>query len=219
MDRYRLAIVIPAYNESKTISGVVKSVNPFGTPIVVDDGSKDDTVSLAESAGAIVVSHRNNVGYDEALNSGFEKAFELGFTVVITFDADGQHDELMIPSFVNKIEAGADVVVGVRNQKQRISEHIFAWYTDLRFKIKDPLCGMKAYRKIVYDKLGHMDSFGSIGTELAIFAAKNQYRIEEMDIKIAVREGEPRFSRSFTGEYKIIRAMFLSLWKIKKLVP
>jgi len=78
---------------------------------------------------------------------------------------------------------------------------------------------MKAYRKIVYDKLGHMDSFGSIGTELAIFAAKNQYRIEEMDIKIAVREGEPRFSRSFTGEYKIIRAMFLSLWKIKKLVP
>ena len=74
----------------------------------------------------------------------------------------------------------ADVVVGVRNHRQRLSETIFAWYTNLRFRLKDPLCGMKAFTREVYEDLGHMDSFGSTGTELAIFAAKNRYSIDEI---------------------------------------
>ena len=216
MDALRLAIVVPAYNEKTTISGVVKSVIPYGTVIVVDDGSQDDTANLAVSVGAIVVKHNTNYGYDEALNSGVKKAFQLENTVVITFDADGQHDALLIPSFLDKIKNGADVVVGVRNQRQRLSEHIFAWYTNLRFKIKDPLCGMKAFTKEVYEDLGHVDSFGSTGTELAIFAAKNSYSIDEILITIDVRKDAPRFGQNFTGDYKILRAMVLSFWKIKK---
>ena len=78
MDRSRIGIVIPALNESLTIENIVKTVVKYGLPIVVDDGSVDDTSKLAVSAGAVVVSHLQNCGYDCALNSGFKKADELG---------------------------------------------------------------------------------------------------------------------------------------------
>ena len=82
MDRSRIGIVIPALNESLTIENIVKTVVKYGLPIVVDDGSVDDTSKLAVSAGAVVVSHLQNCGYDCALNSGFKKADELGIEIL-----------------------------------------------------------------------------------------------------------------------------------------
>jgi len=212
MDRSRVGIVIPALNESATIETVVKATLAYGMPIVVDDGSVDNTLQLATDAGAFVVSHKKNFGYDFALDSGFIKAVELGAEIIITVDADGQHEPSLIQKFIDKIDAGSDIVVGVRNERQRFSEHIFAWYTSFYFGIKDPLCGMKAYRKVVYDSLGHFDSYRSIGTELMIFAAKNHFKFEEVLIEVLPRKGQSRFGHMLTGNYKIIRAMVLSLW-------
>ncbi len=217
MDRSRIGIVIPALNESTTIESVVKAVVVYGMPIVVDDGSIDNTSQLAAGAGAFVVSHKHNRGYDFALDSGFKKAAELGAEIIITVDADGQHDPLLIQKFIDKIDSGADIVVGVRNERQRFSEHLFAWYANLHFGIKDPLCGMKAYRKVIYDSLGHFDSYGSIGTELMIFAAKNHFKFDRVLIKVRERKDKPRFGQMFTGNYKIITAMLLSLWRVKKM--
>ncbi len=92
MDRSRVAIVIPALNESLTIKGVVELASKYGIPIVVDDGSIDDTSNLALIAGGVVVSHEYTRGYDAALNSGFKKASEIGCDLIITLDADGQND-------------------------------------------------------------------------------------------------------------------------------
>ena len=91
MDKYKVAIVIPAFNEEATISNVVQSVKEHGIVVVVNDASSDKTKQIAESAGAIVVSHKYNKGYDSALNSGFKRAEELNCDGVITFDADGEH--------------------------------------------------------------------------------------------------------------------------------
>ena len=215
MDRSRLGIVIPALDESATILGVVEAAAGYGVPIVVDDGSTDDTAKLARQAGAIVVSHDRNRGYDAALNSGFQKAAELGSDWIITLDADGQHDPGLIQKFIDKIDAGADIVVGIRSHRQRLAEHLFAGYTSLRFGIKDPLCGMKAYRRVIYETLGHFDSYGSVGTELTIFAAKKGYRIGQVAFDVRERLDQSRFGRVITGNYKIIRAMVLSLWRIK----
>ena len=172
MDRSRIGIVIPAFNESATIAAVVVLAKNYGMPIVVDDGSSDATAELAICNGAVVVAHKRNYGYDGALNSGFIKAVEIGCEVIVTVDADGQHDPSLLQLFIDRIEAGADVVVGVRSRKQRLAEHMFAMYTNLRFRIKDPLCGMKAYRATVFGALGHFDSYNSIGTELSMYAAK-----------------------------------------------
>lgn len=207
MDRSRIAIVIPALNESATIAVVVETAGKYGVPIVVDDGSTDNTAELAKRAGAVVVSHKSNLGYDAALNSGFEKAAELGSEMIITVDADGQHDPSLIQKFIAAVDAGADVVVGIRSRKQRLAEHFFALYTSLRFGIKDPLCGMKAYRAAVYSALGYFDSCGSVGTELMLFAAKHGYRFNQIMFEVRERKGQSRFGQIFAGNYKIFRAM------------
>src|SRR5713101_5594916 len=103
MDRYRVGIVIPAFNESATIVSVVQSAGRYGGAIVVDDGSTDNTAELAIHAGAVVVSHGRNRGYDAALNTGFKRAAELGTEIIITVDADGQHDPSLIQKFVHAI--------------------------------------------------------------------------------------------------------------------
>ncbi len=211
MDKYRIGIVIPALNESATIAGVVEAVAKYGVSIVVDDGSTDNTAEMAEQFGAVVVVHEKNRGYDVALNSGFKKAAELEAKIIITVDADGQHDPSLIQKFIDAIDAGADIVVGIRSRRQRVAEHLFAWYAGLRFGVNDPLCGMKAYRADVYEALGHFDSYGSIGTELTIFAAKNGYQIEQIAFDVRERNGESRFGQMLSANYKIIRAMMLSL--------
>jgi len=210
MDRSRVAIVIPALNESPTIAGIVNAAARYGVPIVVDDGSTDGTAALALQAGAVVVSHERNLGYDAALNSGFQKAAELESEILVTLDADGQHDASLIDRFVGAIDAGADVVVGIRSRRQRFAEYLFAGCTSLRFGIKDPMCGMKAYRTAVYKALGHFDSCGSVGTELMIFAAKRGYRMDQIEFDVRERIGRSRFGQAITGNYKIIRAMVLT---------
>lgn len=212
MDRSRIAIVIPALNESASIGPVVAAAKNYGVPIVVDDASTDATAELALRSGAIVVTHLANRGYDGALNSGFSKAAEIGFEVIVTVDADGQHDPSLIQRFVDALNAGADVVIGVRSRRQRLAEHAFAWYTKLRYGIDDPLCGMKAYRTTIFTSLGHFDSFGSIGTELAVFAARTGRPISQLPFKVREREGSSRFGRALSGNLKILRAMALTIW-------
>jgi glycosyltransferase involved in cell wall biosynthesis len=211
MDRLRIAIVIPAWNEAGTIADVVRAARGYGLPIVVDDGSTDDTAELGKQAGAEVVSHTRNQGYDDALNSGFQRAAELECEIIVTADADGQHDPSLISRFVDAIDAGSDVVAGIRSHKQRVAEHLFALYTSAAFGIKDPLCGMKAYRMTVYRALGHFDSCGSVGTELMIFAAKRKFRISQIEFQVRERQGRSRFGQVFKGNYRIARAMLLAI--------
>lgn len=217
MDKYRVGIVIPALNESATIAGIVEAVRKYGVPIVVDDGSTDSTAALALKAGAVIVVHETNQGYDVALNSGFKKAAQLGVQIIITVDADGQHDTLLIQQFIDAIDSGADIVVGIRSSRQRVAEHIFAWYTGVCFGVNDPLCGMKAYRILVYEELGHFDSYGSVGTELMIFAAKKGYRFVQIAFDVRERSGESRFGQILSANYKIIRAMMLAISHEKRI--
>ncbi len=212
MDRSSVAIVIPAYNEQESIGQVVSRASAHGVPIVVDDASSDDTKTNAKRNGAIVIRHEENRGYDGALNSGFAAAADRGFKFIITMDADGQHDEALIEKFLSLLEDSADIVVGIRPARARLSERIFCAVVRMLYGIADPLCGMKGYRMKLYRDLGYFDSYGSIGTELTLFAAKRKYRIEQLDVPIAERlAGSTRFGRSLKAEWKILRALFKGL--------
>ena len=216
MDRSRVGIVIPALNESATVAVIVEKVKKYGVPIVIDDGSTDNTADVALRAGGVVVSHECNLGYDAALESGFKKASEIACDVILTLDADGQHDPRLIQKFLERIDKGADVVIGIRNERPRFAEHLFAFLTSKFHGILDPLCGLKCYRVTVYQALGHFDSYKSIGTELTLFAARGGYRIDQIPIAISERDGAPRFGRAFYANYKILRSMFLSFVEIRK---
>ena len=207
----RIAFVIPALNEERSIARVVESLRGLGTPIVVDDGSQDRTAQLARDAGADIVSHPANRGYDNALNSGFERAAQQGFDYIITFDADGQHDPSLVQRFVQELDAGASVVIGVRDRKQRLGEHVFAWIARMAWGIADPLCGMKGYRRDLYQSLGHFDSYRSIGTELAIHAARTHRKIAQVPVRTFEREDQPRFGRRLSANWRILRAAWLAL--------
>jgi glycosyltransferase involved in cell wall biosynthesis len=215
MERSRIGIVIPALNEAETVAHIVKAVSQYGLAIVVDDGSTDGTALRAREAGAVVVSYQENRGYDAALNAGFKMAEEIACEIIITVDADGQHDPLLVQKFVDLIQAGADVVIGIRSSRQRIAEHLFAFYTRFRFGIQDPLCGMKAYRTEVHKARGHFDSYGSIGTELMIFAAMRGYRCEQVSFNVRERKGKSRFGQALSGNFKIMRALLLSLYQVR----
>jgi glycosyltransferase involved in cell wall biosynthesis len=207
VDGSRIGIVIPAFNESKTIALVVSNVLPFGTPIVVDDGSSDSTGEAAQIAGASVVRHPFNRGYDCALNSGFERAAALDCDYIISIDADGQHDPAILGAFIQALDNGADVVIGIRNHLQRFAEHVFAYAAVRLWGIRDPLCGMKGYRIQIYRELGHFDCYDSIGTELSIYAARRHRRITQIPIKTLPRSDAPRFGNKIRSNARIIRSL------------
>ena len=211
MDRSRVAIVIPAFNEEKTIVSVVKQSLGFGVVIVVDDGSADRTGELAGVSGAIVVFHPQNFGYEEAINTGFKRAHQLGCRIFITLDADGQHDPILIDEFIEKIESGADLVIGVRSSFQRLGEQIYAWYTNFQYGIKDPLCGLKAYSSELYEMLGYFDKRHMVGTELMIYAAKKGCNVAQIGFHVKKRNGKSRFGASICGNIKIFKALYKAL--------
>lgn len=210
-----IAFVIPAFNEDTTIESVVRSLIPFGKVLVVDDGSDDNTAVKAATAGAYIVQHTSNLGYDKALNSGFFEAALMDVNVIFSFDADGQHKVSAISNFRELISDGADVVIGIRDQKGRISEEVFSWVSKKLWNIQDPFCGMKAYKTEVYKALGHFDSYGSIGTELSLFAVKMGFNVAEVPIMIKRRQGQSRLGSSLIANGKIIRAILFGLFNQK----
>ena len=207
----QLAIIIPAFNEESTIKSVIKSVSLIGKVIIIDDGSVDNTVMNAAKAGAFVHSHSINLGYDEALNTGFEIAKKLGYQFIITMDADGQHDPNSLIKIKQNLLDGYDLVVASRDQKQRFSEYLFSLYSGMRWSIKDPLSGLKGYKISLYNDLGHFDSYNSIGTELLFYALKNKYDVCQIETKVRPRQDFSRFGKSFISNLKVLRAMFFGI--------
>lgn len=209
MDNKEVAIVIPALNEEATIGEVVEdAIRYVDKVVVVDDGSTDQTGSIAGEAGATVLRHNETTGYDQSIEDGFGYAIGNGAAIVITFDADGQHIADDIPSILRPIKEGtADVVVGRRPTRSRVSEQFFALYASYRLGISDPLCGFKAYRAEVYRDIGHFDEHKTIGTQLTFEAQKIGYDIEEVDISISDRADTSRFGTQLKANMKILTGL------------
>ena len=111
----KIVAVIPAYNEEKTIAKIILGARKkVDEVIVVDDGSIDSTAEIAEALGAKVVKHRENLGYGAAIRTCFETAKKLNVDAMVILDADGQHNPDEIPSLLEKIKEGDDVVIGSR---------------------------------------------------------------------------------------------------------
>jgi len=117
-----LVVIIPAFNEQKTISNVIKLIPKKISKInkikivVIDDGSTDNTYFVASKyKNVTVLKHLINRGLGGALQTGFEFAKKFNFDLLVTLDSDGQHDPREIPRLIRPILKGkADVVIGSR---------------------------------------------------------------------------------------------------------
>jgi glycosyltransferase involved in cell wall biosynthesis len=112
----RIIALIPAYEEGPRVASVVEAASRHLPVVVVDDGSTDDTASVAEAAGATVIRQHPNAGKGAALRAGFRHALAEGAAAIVTLDADGQHDPAQIPAFLDAFrEHRPGLIVGQRD--------------------------------------------------------------------------------------------------------
>jgi hypothetical protein len=132
--------------------------------------------------------------------------------IVVTFDADGQHDASILDQIIQPLARNqADIVIGIRPRTARFGEALFGFYTRMRYGVSDILCGLKGYRIDLYKSRGHFDSYGSIGTELALAALAGGARKAIVRVPIHARGGRPRFGQGLKANWRILRAMWRGL--------
>lgn len=211
-----LALVIPALNESRTIEEVVAGASQFGRVIVVDDGSTDETGRIAENAGAIVVKHPSNRGYDRALASGLQKAIDAGYQYAITVDADGQHRSDTIRQIFARLSDGAELVVGNRDRHQRVSEVLFSCVSHVLWRIADPLCGVKGYKLERLRSVTPLWTYDSVGTELTLIGVRSGWRVDQIPVRTNVRRGPSRFGGGIRANWIIFKALVAGLFNRRR---
>ena len=194
----KIVLVLPAFNEQRTIAEVVLRAERFVDEIVVvDDGSSDLTPVIAQRLGAKVIRHDENLGKGLALKTGFEYAKQIGTDVVVTLDTDGQHDPAEIPKIVEPIIKGeADMVVGSRflgkgrldmPVYRRIGLGIINQLSSRvsRFGVMDTQSGFRAYSRAAAQIISSYESSGyGIELEQLAIAAKNGLKVVEVPISV-----------------------------------
>ena len=197
-----VAIVMSALDEAESIGEVLGDL-PVAVagipvvPVVVDDGSRDATAALAEQAGALVVRHPVNLGQGEGLRTGFATARALGADIVVTMDADGQHDPAQLPGLVAPVVAGeADYVQGSRflgeyDDAGGVRDLGIRFFTALinllaRARITDCTNGYRAIRVDALSRL-HLVEDRFSASEILIEAASAGLRMREVPVHIRSR--------------------------------
>ncbi|HEX5077624.1 MAG TPA: glycosyltransferase family 2 protein [Geminicoccaceae bacterium] len=213
-----LSVILPAYNEVESVGplyeATVRAVEPLGTPfeiIFVDDGSSDGTFARCAALAAAdprvrVIKLRRNYGQTAAMVAGIDQARGA---ILITMDADLQNDPADIPLLVGRIEAGYDLVVGWRHQRQDrflsrkfpsvVANWLIARVTGV--DIKDNGCSLKAYRA---DLIKNVPLYSEMHRFIPAMASMAGARIDQ----IKVRHHARRFGTSKYGLSRIYKVFF-----------
>ncbi len=185
---------IPAYNEAEHVNDVIcKTLKHTDEVIVVDDGSTDKTIQIAEESGAIVIVHSENRGYGEAIKSCFEVAKSNAADILVILDGDGQHNPNEIPRLLEPILRGeADMVIGSRfitnehnmpkYRKFGIRIITLLWNFGSRVKVSDAQSGFRAQSRKVFEILPLSEKGMSISIEILEKARRKRVIIKEVPI-------------------------------------
>ena len=197
----KITIGIPAYNEEKNIASIItKLKNITDSIIVCDDGSSDMTSEISKNLGAIVISHKKNMGYGAAIRTIFQKSVELDSDILVTFDADGQHRIDDVNKILQPLENNeADIVIGSRfldNETKvpnyrKIGIKVITQVTNasLKKKLTDSQSGFRAYNKQALTQISPSEMGMGISTEILIKASNKGLRIAEIPITILYHDG------------------------------
>lgn len=221
----RLAAVIPAYNEEKNIGHIIQGVKKHtDNIIVIDDGSKDKTCQIAHRAGAKVYRHLINRGLGGALGTGIKAALLEGADIIVTLDADGQHDPEEIPELLKPIMEGrADIVIGSRFLKtqdmplfRRSGNYFLNLVTFFLFGIwsTDSQSGMRAFNKKAAENLEIITSGMEVSSEIIKEIKFHKLRLKEVPIKaIYTSHSLSKGQGFFPGLKTLIKLFILKLTK------
>jgi glycosyltransferase involved in cell wall biosynthesis len=190
-----ILVGIPAYNEEKTIAKVIVNSKRYADRIMVaDDGSTDDTGLIAEGLGAKVLRHARNRGKGEALKTIFRSARNLRADVLVTLDADGQHDPHEIPALTRPIlEHKADIIIGSREKQEipklrRAAHRVLDMATsvsDIDGAIVDSQSGYRAYSRRAIDELNFYEP--GMGAEALVLKSAKALGLVIRQVPITVK--------------------------------
>lgn len=206
---YRVIAVIPAFNEAHSIGKVLERVGKHVSEIiVVDDGSTDGTGDIASSMGVTVLRNARNMGKGFALKRGFLECLRKAPHVVITLDADGQHDPNDIPNLLLPInEKRADIVIGSRYVKgsrmdaplvrkiglatiNSLNKHL------LSSSVIDSQSGFRAYSKRTFNLLVSSAGYGAEVEQLNELHAHG-FKVAEVPVSIQYKDLVKTSKRNF----------------------
>ena len=213
----KLVIIIPAYNEEKTISGVIKEIPRHMEGIdsievmVIDDGSTDNTAADAIEVGACaVITHRVNKGLGVAFRGGLDSALGRGADIIVNLDADGQYNATQIPNLIKPIlDKKADIVLGWRDidnldfmpRGKKLGNKLATWLTRILsgLPIKDAQTGFRAFSREAGLRMNLSGKYTYV-QETLIQAAHKGLQIEQVQVEFRRRDGKSRLIPSL-GTY------------------
>ena len=221
-----LTVVMPCLNEERTVGKcvekAVRTMQERGIPgevVVVDNGSKDRSIEVAEGAGGRVIRHPLR-GYGNALRRGFAEARGQ---FVLMGDADDSYDFTDLARFVDGLRGGADLVMGNRFAGEIkpgampwlhkwFGNPFLTWFLNVLFRtgVGDVYCGMRAFRKQAIDDLRlHMPGM-ELACEMVLKSAVAKLRIEEIPITLwPDGRDRPPHLRSFRDGWRTVRFLLM----------
>ena len=194
-DPVKAAILIPVYNHGTTLRHVVlDALRQHPDVIVVDDGCTDDGPESITDLPVHLVRHERNRGKGAAIRSGAATAAALGYTHVITMDADGQHKAEDIPNFLDAIqETPWSIIIGARDFSvpnvpgssrfgRKFSQ--FWMFVQTGLSISDMQSGFRAYPTSILEHVPCSDSRYSFEIEIIVRAAWAGFAIREIPVRV-----------------------------------
>jgi len=222
--------LMPAYNESGQIIGVIKSIQaaaPDFDVLVIDDGSRDHTAAEALAAGALVVRHPFNMGYGAALQTGYKFAATSPkhYDVLVQLDADGQHDPKYIHVLADRVLSGdVDVCVGSRFLvgkgyippfARRVGMVLFGYIASVvtRRRVTDPTSGYQALGRRVFEYF-QLDLFPADypDADVLILLHRAGFRAEEQPVAMKQNPIGQSMHGGLIGPMFYVFKMFLSIF-------
>lgn len=197
IDDTKLCVIVPTYNNHKTVIEVVRGIMPYThNIIVVNDGSTDNTLQLLNDSELPItlVNYEKNKGKGHALKRGFLKALDLGYKYAITIDSDGQHFPEDIPLFVDAItKSPGALIVGSRNlhSENMPGKNTFAnkfsnfwFYVQTGHKLEDTQTGYRLYPLENLKGLSLLTSRYEAELELLVFSSWHGIKILPIAIRV-----------------------------------
>lgn len=207
-------VVIPAYNEALNIEKTVHDLEvnaPEVDYVVVNDGSKDNTLQVLKKNDFNYIDGFCNLGLFGAVQTGFKLAIKENYDIVIQFDGDGQHSAKYIAPLVKEIEKGNNIVIGSRFVDEKkpftarmMGSRLIAGAIKLMTgkTITDPTSGFRAYdRACIKDYASEMNNPPEPDT--LVYMLRKQRKIKEIQVQMSDRE----FGESYLNLVNTIKYM------------
>jgi glycosyltransferase involved in cell wall biosynthesis len=227
----RRVAVVPAYNEERSLPGLLaelRALDPGLEVVVVSDGSTDRTAEVAAGAGAHVVSLPFNLGIGGAVQTGFRFAWEGGYELAVRLDGDGQHDPSQLRTVVAPVVAGeADLAIGsrfltaggyqssaARRFGIRVLARVVSWIAHER--LTDTTSGFQALNRKAIGLFAADLPRDYPEVEGLVMAIRHKLRVKEVPVTMREREHGRSSIGSLASVYymiKVLLAVFVDLFR------